>query len=282
MSWSVFRANVLRVMERRSAANNVDVIANLFATEYQNAVLRGGDIIHRTKLAAGNFSVMENLFKISLKRGIVSTGNSFSLVSELGKGVVAYWQGANMGLFPVPVIPALGAIQNIQVNQNTVIRAGVFPVYPSIFPTDNVVSVVDQFILASVIHLFTVGGVIQTISLYPSVPSPITANGIMFWNGYFVPPLAVNSDLNSNLTQRDTSVFGSILSKVASERVGNTSNNNAGVSLSNALLFDRSELVNVINKSVPEDVIVNLNNGGVDGVNAMLDYVFAKVDDCTK
>lgn len=278
MSWSIFRTNVLKVMERRSAANNVDVIASLFATEYQNAVLRGGDIIHRTKLGKGNLSVMENVFKIALRRGIISGSNSFSLVNELGRGVVAYWQGATMSLFPIPIIPALGAIQNIQVNQNTVIKAGIFPQYPSIVPTENVASVVDQFILASVIHLFTIGGVIQTISLYPSVPSPITANGIMFWNGYFVP-LSVGSDLSSNSVLRDVSIFNSILSKVASERIGFYSSNDAIGSVSDVFL-SKGDFMSVLDKSVPEAVMSNLNLSSTNDVIGVFDYVFAKADEC--
>ena len=93
-----------------------------------------------------------------------------------------------MNNYPIPIIPAPGSVQNIAVISNLVTSPGVWTPQPPIRPTDNTGLIVDQFILAATIHLTTVAGVVQTTSLYPAVPSPIPAPGILPWTGYMVPP----------------------------------------------------------------------------------------------
>jgi hypothetical protein len=66
---------------------------------------------------------MEQLFKAALQKGLSST-TPYDLVGEMGKGVLAYWQGAILNEFPFPIIPATGAISNIGVTTNIVTNSG--------------------------------------------------------------------------------------------------------------------------------------------------------------
>ena len=60
--------------------------------------------------------------------------------------------------------------------------------YPPLKPARKQVIMVNMFILAATVHLFSVGGIIQTTSLYPSAPSPIPSPAIISWTAYLIPP----------------------------------------------------------------------------------------------
>jgi hypothetical protein len=188
MSWATFKSNILNKANSPENIEDIDFVANLWATEYDKAIKAGKDLLHMVSLQNGNTSVMENLFKISLYQGQASNSPAFSLVSEFGKGVQAYWAGGIMNNYPIPMIPAPGSVQNVAVISNLVVNPGVWTPQPPITPNDNTGLIVDQFILAATIHLTTVSGVVQTTSLYPAVPSPLPAPGILPWTGYMVPP----------------------------------------------------------------------------------------------
>jgi hypothetical protein len=188
MSWSTFKSNILDKANSPDSIDSIDFVANLWATEYDKAIKAGKDLLHMVPLQTGNVSVMENLFKLALSQGKASNSPAFSLVTEFGKGVQAYWAGAIMKNFPIPTIPAPGSVQNVAVISNLVTSPGVWTPQPPISPNDNTALIVDQFILAATIHLTTVAGVVQTTSLYPAVPSPLPAPGILPWTGYLVPP----------------------------------------------------------------------------------------------
>ena len=99
----------------------------------------------------------------------------------------AYWAGATMNPFPIPPIPAPGAIQNIVVTQNLCINPGTWVAQ---FPTPPVLSsafLVDFIILSAQIHLLTLKGMIYTTSMYPAAPSPVPAPGVIQWSGYIIP-----------------------------------------------------------------------------------------------
>jgi hypothetical protein len=188
MSWSIFKSNVLRNTNTDNN-NSVDEVAKIWADEYDAAIKRGKDLVNLESIQTGNKSIMETLFKVALLNGLsAQPGQPFSLVSEFGNGVKAYWAGAQMSPFPIPLIPAPGSIQNIAVNSNIVTNPGTWPPQPPILPNDNSGLIVDQFILAATIHLSTISGIIQTTSLYPAVPTPTPAPGVIPWVGYLVPP----------------------------------------------------------------------------------------------
>ena len=60
--------------------------------------------------------------------------------------------------------------------------------YPPLKPAKKQVIMVNMFILAATVHLFSVGGIIQTTSLYPSAPSPIPSPAVIPWTAYLIPP----------------------------------------------------------------------------------------------
>jgi len=197
MSWSLFKANIIRKTNPYTTNNTIDDVATIWADEYDAAVKRGKDFINLESVQGGNKEIMKTLFRVSLLKGLATpSGQNFSLINEFGNGVKAYWAGAQMRPFPIPLIPAPGSIQNIAVNSNVVINTGTWPQYPPLIPVSKPDIMVDLFILAALIHLFSIGGIIQTTSLYPSIPAPIPAPGIIPWSGYLVPPAIPIPNIN--------------------------------------------------------------------------------------
>ena len=197
MSWSLFKANIIRKTNPYISKKDYPEVAKIWAQEYDAAVKRGKDFINFESVQSGNKALMESFFKIALLKGLATIpGANFSLPNEFGTGVKAYWAGAQMRTFPIPLIPAPGSIQNIVVNSNVVINAGTWPMYPPLKPVRQQAVMIDMFILAAIVHLFSIGGIIQTTSLYPSVPSPIPAPGVISWTGYLVPPAIPIPNIN--------------------------------------------------------------------------------------
>ena len=195
MSWGLFKLNVIRKTGVINS-NTVKTVAKVWAEEYDAAVKRGIDFINFESIQVGNKQIMETLFLVALLKGMSSPSDKFSLVNEFGNGVKAYWAGASMKPFPIPLIPAPGSIQNLIVNSNIVSNVGTWPMYPPIKPVSKQEILVDMFIIAALIHLFSIGGIIQTTSLYPSAPTPIPAPGIIPWTGYIVPPTIPIPNIN--------------------------------------------------------------------------------------
>jgi hypothetical protein len=195
MSWGLFKLNVLRKTSIINS-NTVKTVAKVWAEEYDAAVKRGKDFINFESVQTGNKQLMETLFTVALLKGMSSPSDKFSLVNEFGNGVKAYWAGAQMKPFPIPLIPAPGSIQNLAVNSNVVVNVGVWPLYPPIKPVSKQIIMVDLFIIAALVHLFSIGGIIQTTSLYPSAPTPIPAPGVIPWTGYLVPPIIPIPNIN--------------------------------------------------------------------------------------
>ena len=231
MSWSLFKVNVLRVMKNQPSVGNIDRIASVWAKEYDAAVKRGKDFLNLESVQRGNTQIMESLFKVALLKGLATPpGVNFSLPNEFGNGVKAYWVGAQMAPFPIPIIPAPGSIQNVQVVQNIVLTPGTWPKYPPLKPAKKIEVIVDQFILAAIVHLFTVGGLIQTISIYPAAPSPIPAPGVISWKGYLVPPaipsIGINPITGGGESESDGSGGSSISSTTTDDDTNNQNQNN--------------------------------------------------------
>ena len=179
MSWSLFKRNILRKTNPNTNPSlNINEVATIWANEYDAVVKRGKDFINMESVQKGNKDLTKALFQIALLKGLATPpGVNFSLVNEFGNGVKAYWMGAQMNPFPIPLIPAPGTIQNIAVNSNIALNPGTWPMYPPLKPAKKQVIMVNMFILAATVHLFSVGGIIQTTSLYPAVPSPIPSPG---------------------------------------------------------------------------------------------------------
>lgn len=118
MSWEVFKQNILNVVTNPESINSTDTIADLYATEYDAAIKRGADILFQSKMKTGNVQSLKLLIKSAMDSG-VSQKEPYDLVGEMGKGVLAYWAGAQLDPSSVPspptTPPATGAVQNIQI-----------------------------------------------------------------------------------------------------------------------------------------------------------------------
>lgn len=236
MSWSIFKLNVLRVMKNQSSIDSFDAVASVFAKEYDAAVKRGKDFINFESVQRGNTQIMESLFKVALLKGLSTPpGGNFSLPNEFGNGVKAYWTGAQMAPFPIPLIPAPGSIQNIQVVQNIVTTPGTWPKYPPLKPAKQVETIVDQFILAAIVHLFTIGGLIQTVSIYPAAPSPIPGPGVISWKGYLVPPAIPTIGINPLTGGSESTPDGSGGNSISSNGTGDNGDGLSGNGSGNGL-----------------------------------------------
>jgi len=123
MSWEIFKQNVLRVANNPQSIDDIDIVAETYANEYDAAVKRGGDNLNLVSVKTGNVEAMKQIFTAALQKGLTSNV-PYDLVGEMGKGVVAYWTGATLNEFPIPVIPAIGSAQNISVTTNIVINPG--------------------------------------------------------------------------------------------------------------------------------------------------------------
>jgi hypothetical protein len=254
MSWSLFKRNILRKTNPvNNPTLNVNEVATIWAEEYEAAVKRGRDFINLEVIQTGNFEIMRNLFRAALLKGLTTPpGTPFSLVNEFGNGVKAYWAGAQMRPFPIPLIPAPGSIQNLQVNSNVVTNVGVWPIYPPIKPASKQIIMVNMFVLAAIVHLFSIGGIIQTTSLYPSAPSPVPAPGVIPWTGYLIPPAIPIP--NINFPSEDGSeppVLETSDEDIVSE-LNQQINTPTEYEVSDLLNGDTS-LLNVINVSLPDD-----------------------------
>jgi hypothetical protein len=123
MSWQIFKDNLLQFANNPDSINDTSAAAKKWADEYDAAIKRGKDVLNQVSIKQGNKAAMEQLFKIALDKGLTSTG-PYDLVGEMGKGVIAYWTGATLNEFPIPIIPATGATSNVSVVSNVVLNAG--------------------------------------------------------------------------------------------------------------------------------------------------------------
>ena len=127
MSWELFRQNVLRVANAPENINNIDLVAETYAREYDAAVKRGGDTISHIPLTKGNVDSMKQFFKMALEKGLSSKAN-YDLVGEMGAGVISYWTMGTMANVPPPFVSTTqimgGAIANIIVAQNIITNPG--------------------------------------------------------------------------------------------------------------------------------------------------------------
>jgi hypothetical protein len=178
---------MLRTLNSPESLTNLDVVADKWTGEYDAAVKRGFDIINQVTLKRGNVEIMKQLVKLALLRGQTSQ-IPYDLVGEMGKGVQAYWSGALMNEFPIPLIPAPGSIQNISVTTNLVSSPGVWTPIFILPPNNNPELIINNFILYATSHLSTISGIINTISLYPGPGAPVPGPGVILWTGYQIPP----------------------------------------------------------------------------------------------
>jgi hypothetical protein len=185
MSWNVFRNNILRISDSPNSIRNIKQVARMYTLEYDNAIRRGRDIMNNISVASSDLSRVESLFESALRQGVSTNSSHFSLVNNMGTAVITYWSTVVMNIVPVPIIPAIGTVQNLLVTSNIINNSGRWNAVPSIPPSRLTSLMVDLFITTAVAHLTTVSGMITTMSIYPSTP-PVTAPAIINWSGYIV------------------------------------------------------------------------------------------------
>ena len=76
----------------------------------------------------------------------------------------------------------------------------------AINPTDVTALIIDEFIRNATTHLTTVSGIVNTLSLYPPIPTP--SPGIVNWTGYTVAPATY-----TKAAIRDRIILNEILAK---------------------------------------------------------------------
>lgn len=194
MSWQVFKAEVLSQIAGPGGMTSSDDVADILADAYDSAIGRGKNLLTGASVAdgvlisGGNKQTMASLWKSALRSGVsAKLSPPFDIIASFGTGVIAYWTGAQMSKFPIPPIPAVGAVANISVIQSFVAFPGVWtPISSPVMPTDSYEAWLDSFILTAQAHLLTITGTIIVQAQYPPPAPP--APGVIPWVGYFVEP----------------------------------------------------------------------------------------------
>ena len=220
MSWTLFKVNMLLYMNNPLAINAPAQYAVKFVTEYDSCMRRGGVMIGKEPVMAGNIPLMTSLMNLSHMSALTATTPSgHAFIKDIGTAVKGYWTGATMMPFPTYPIPAPGSIQNLFMQSGMVTNPGTWPSVPFEVPTTSCLTFLSAFAMFAKIHLFTIQGMFMTTSLYPSAPSPIPAPGVVNWHAYNIP---------------DVPMFGITKSQNSSTDAPNTNNNDVKGPLENA------------------------------------------------
>jgi len=188
MSWKLFKVNMLLYMNNPLGIVTPVQFATKLATEYDSCMRRGGQLIGKESVLAGNLPLMLSLVTVAQAKAITKTQPAkHDFLSDIGSAVKGYWTGATLQPFPIYPIPAPGSIQNIIINAGMVTNPGTWPKVPFEIPTKSCLTFIEAFVMFAKIHLFTLQGMFMTTSLYPSVPSPVPAPGVANWQAYMIP-----------------------------------------------------------------------------------------------
>ena len=184
MSFSVFKANLIRFME--TEPQSLDDFASKIVTEYDAAVKRGTDLLNAVPIQKGNTEAMKSVL-VGILTGNSAMQSGQTDIGKYGPAFQAYWTGAVGALFPPPAIPAPGTMQNIASTQHIIVNPGSWSLKIPTPPTLSTKTFVDLLALGAQVHLTTVQGLIITNSLYPTAPAPTPGPGVVNWTGYNIP-----------------------------------------------------------------------------------------------
>lgn len=188
MSWNLFKVNMLLYMNNPIGIVTPIQFATKLATEYDSCMRRGGQLIGKESVLFGNLPLMLTLVTVAQAKAITKTQpGKHSFLTDIGKAVEGYWTAATLQPFPIYPIPAPGSIQNLIINSAMVTNPGKWGTVPFEIPTKSCLTFIEAFVMFAKIHLFQVQGMFMTTSLYPSVPSPIPAPGVVNWQAYTIP-----------------------------------------------------------------------------------------------
>jgi hypothetical protein len=175
MSWDIFKQNVLNMANNPKSITELSVAAHKYATEYDACMKRGFNPDLLVSVQKGNVEIMESLFLSAFQLGLTQPG-LYDIVGQLGKGVIAYWGGAELshitvtGTIPLPTVEQLsqGVAYNVQTYSIFCSNAGTWPDFYSLPPTNPTTNIIDLFILSAQMHLTTLSGVGFFASYYPA------------------------------------------------------------------------------------------------------------------
>ena len=211
MSWNLFKVNMLLYMNNPIGIVTPVQFATKLATEYDSCMRRGGQLIGKNAIMVGNLPLMLSLITVGQFKAITKTQpGKHDFLADIGKAVEGYWTGATLMPFPIYPIPAPGSIQNLIINSAMVTNPGKWPKVPFEIPTKSCLTFLESFVMFAKIHLFTLQGMFMTTSLYPSVPAPIPAPGVVNWVGYTIPNIpmfGINLNQSSNTDSPDVNKF---------------------------------------------------------------------------
>tara|TARA_B100000524_G_scaffold347950_1_gene251063 strand:+ start:1562 stop:2119 length:558 start_codon:yes stop_codon:yes gene_type:complete len=184
MSLSVFKQNLIQYMDAKP--NTSDDFAEFLVREYDVLIKGGFDMLNQVPLQTGNTQTMESLLKAFLTMNNYKKEGQLS-IGDWGPAFKGYWMGAQGALFPLPVIPAPGTLQNLQTQTHIIVNPGEWSIDLPTPPVLKTESFVEILTLAIQTHIMTVQGLIITLSLYPVAPTPVPGPGVINWTGYSVP-----------------------------------------------------------------------------------------------
>jgi len=187
MGWGIFKQNMKSYMEAEGGSPSQADFAAKLTKEYDNCVKSfGTQNPNLSKIQKGNTSLMEVQIKACLAEGFSKQSGSFPWIKKLGPAVLGYWTGLTL-TGPPPPPPAPGSIANIQFVAGTCNNPGQWSTDIPTPPNQNVMIFINGFVAAAQIHLTSVSGIINTISLYPAGPSPVPGPGVIMWSTFTVP-----------------------------------------------------------------------------------------------
>jgi hypothetical protein len=187
MSLQKFKANMLRFMQNQEGLGSSDDFASKLTSEYNILIKSGFQTINNVPLQTGNTQGMESFIKLAcLKASSIQEGQH-NFLDDVGNGIINYWLNATLIVGIPPVIPAIGSIANITTTSTLVISPGQWTPIGPLSPNNDSNIFLSQLIAGIQSHLSTIQFLYNTISLYPSVPAPITAPGILQSTGYTIP-----------------------------------------------------------------------------------------------
>ena len=188
MSFAIFKTNMSLYMGNQSGIKKLEDFGKKLTNEYDMAVRRGYQTVNNVSVQKPNKDLMETMVNLAGFMALQKQSGLHDIINNIGKGVEMYWLGATLYQFPTPIIPATGAYQNIMTTSAMVTDPGEFPDLGNQYPTDDTDQFLDMLIMGMNIHLLTIKGMYNTLSLYPGFPQVPPAPGIVQWTGYTIPP----------------------------------------------------------------------------------------------
>lgn len=161
--------------------------AGVITDEYDKLIRNGKTLVGGVPVDSGNKTLMKTI----LANLLMSTqkNKKGNLLRDIGPAIQAYWTGATLKKYPVPNIPCIGSLKNINTITALNLSPGVWtPI--SIGPSGSNGPFLLNFILSASVHLLTVGGFFSCNCQYPPPAPP--APGMLPWVGYFVKPFSGN------------------------------------------------------------------------------------------